>query len=141
MRKSEKDMPFSKDQISALRIAIREEIAPEFAQVRAELGVFRKEVREENSLNFVPISEEFRVVHEQFRSVHEQFQVVHQQLRVINEDLRVVNNEVSEFKSEAFERFDQIAGQIDGLYLRDEKREQEYLALRNQVQQLEKRLD
>ncbi len=83
MRKSEKDMPFSKEQLSALTVAIREVIAPEFAQVRAEIGAFRKEV---------------------------------------------------------YERFDQVAGQIDGLYLRDEKREHEYLALRHQVTQLEKRV-
>ncbi len=48
-----------------------------------------------------------------------------------------ISSELRPFREEMLQRFDQVAGQIDGLYLRDEKREHEYLALRNQVSQLE----
>ena len=34
-------------------------------------------------------------------------------------------------------RFDEVASQIDGLYQRDEKREQEYLFIREQIRRLE----
>lgn len=36
-------------------------------------------------------------------------------------------------------RFDEVATQIDGLYKRDEKREQEYLSIREQIGRLEAR--
>jgi len=34
-------------------------------------------------------------------------------------------------------RFDKIGSQIDGLYQRDERREQEYLSIREQIRRLE----
>lgn len=47
---------------------------------------------------------------------------------------------IQPFRREVLQRFDQISGQFDGLYLRDEKREQEYLAIREQVSRIEKRI-
>ena len=44
------------------------------------------------------------------------------------------------FRDEVNKRFDEIATQIDGLYLRDEKREQEYLSIREQIRRLEARI-
>ena len=37
-------------------------------------------------------------------------------------------------------RFDKIGSQIDGLYQRDERREQEYLSIREQIRRLESRI-
>ena len=44
------------------------------------------------------------------------------------------------FREEVNQRFDKIATQIDGLYQRDEKREQEYLSIREQVRRVEARI-
>ena len=44
------------------------------------------------------------------------------------------------FRIEVNERFDEVATQMDGLYRRDEKREQEYLSIREQIRRLETRL-
>jgi hypothetical protein len=44
------------------------------------------------------------------------------------------------FREEVNQRFDEIATQIDGLYQRDEKREQEYLSIREQLLRLEARI-
>jgi FtsZ-binding cell division protein ZapB len=38
-------------------------------------------------------------------------------------------------------RFDNIANQIDGLYHSNEKRKQEYVALKGQMSRIEKRVD
>ena len=40
-------------------------------------------------------------------------------------------------REEINKRFDKIATQIDGLYQRDEKREQEYLYVREQIRRIE----
>jgi hypothetical protein len=40
-------------------------------------------------------------------------------------------------REEVNKRFDKIASQMDGLYQRDEKREQEYLFFREQIRRLE----
>jgi tRNA(Ser,Leu) C12 N-acetylase TAN1 len=48
--------------------------------------------------------------------------------------------EVRPFRHEVGKRFDEIATQMDGLYQRDEKREQEYLSIREQIRRLEARL-
>jgi len=45
--------------------------------------------------------------------------------------------EVRPFRNEIGKRFDEIATQMDGLYQRDEKREQEYLSIREQLRRLE----
>ena len=50
-----------------------------------------------------------------------------------------VQAEVRPFRDEVDKRFDEVASQIDGLYQRDEKREQEYLFIREQMQRLESR--
>ena len=47
--------------------------------------------------------------------------------------------EVRPFRNEVGKRFDEVATQMDGLYLGDEKREQKYLALREQIRRLEAR--
>ena len=59
--------------------------------------------------------------------------------------LRLLVGEVLEaklqpFRNEVSRRFDEVATQVDGLYQRDEKREQEYLFIREQIQRLETRL-
>ena len=41
------------------------------------------------------------------------------------------------FREEVNKRFDEVATQMDGLYKRDEKREQEYLSIREQIRGLE----
>ena len=43
-------------------------------------------------------------------------------------------------REEINKRFDKIATQIDGLYQRDEKMEQEYLYVREQIRCLESRI-
>ena len=48
--------------------------------------------------------------------------------------------EIRPFRSEVDKRLDDVATQIDGLYRRDEKREQEYLSIREQIRPLEARL-
>jgi len=50
-----------------------------------------------------------------------------------------LQSELGSLRSDVDKRFDQIATQIDGLYHRDEKREQEYLAIREQIRRLEAR--
>lgn len=45
--------------------------------------------------------------------------------------------EVQPFRHEVSKRFDEVATQMDGLYQRDEKREQEYLSIREQIRRLE----
>jgi tRNA(Ser,Leu) C12 N-acetylase TAN1 len=45
--------------------------------------------------------------------------------------------EIKPFRNEVNKRFDEVAAQIDGLYRRDEKREQEYLAIGEQIRRLE----
>jgi predicted nuclease with TOPRIM domain len=47
--------------------------------------------------------------------------------------------EIHPFRNEVGERFNEVATQIDGLYHRDEKREQEYLSIREQIRRLESR--
>ena len=45
--------------------------------------------------------------------------------------------EIRPFRNEVNKRFDEVATQVDGLYRRDEKREQEYLSIREQMRSLE----
>jgi hypothetical protein len=45
--------------------------------------------------------------------------------------------EVRPLRDEMGRRFDEVATQMDGLYQRDEKREQEYLSIRKQIRRLE----
>ena len=47
--------------------------------------------------------------------------------------------EVRPFRNEVGKRFDEVATQMDGLYQRDEKREQEYLFIREQMRRLEEK--
>jgi hypothetical protein len=52
-----------------------------------------------------------------------------------------VQAEVRPLRDEMNMRFDRVATQIEGLYQRDEKREQEYLFIREQIRRIETRLD
>ena len=45
--------------------------------------------------------------------------------------------EIRPLRYEMSKRFDEVATQMDGLYQRDEKREQEYLSIREQIRRLE----
>jgi len=45
--------------------------------------------------------------------------------------------EIRPLRDEMNKRFDEVATQVDGLYRRDEKREQEYLSIREQMRRLE----
>lgn len=47
--------------------------------------------------------------------------------------------ELTPFRAEVGKRFDEIGSHIDGLYQRDEKREQEYFSIREQIKRLERR--
>lgn len=47
--------------------------------------------------------------------------------------------ELKPFRTEVGKRFDEIGSHIDGLYQRDEKREQEYFSIREQIKRLEQR--
>lgn len=51
-----------------------------------------------------------------------------------------LQTEVRPFRDEVGKRLDEVATQMDGLYQRDEKREQEYLSMRAQMRRLEARL-
>ena len=51
-----------------------------------------------------------------------------------------LQSEIRPFRNEAEKRFAEGATQIDGLYQRDEKREQEYLSIREQLRRLEARV-
>ena len=48
-----------------------------------------------------------------------------------------LQSELGSLRSDVDKRFDEIATQMDGLYQRDEKREQEYLSIREQLRRLE----
>jgi hypothetical protein len=50
-----------------------------------------------------------------------------------------LQSELRSLRTDIDKRFDKIATQIDGLYQRDEKREQEYLSIREQIRRLEAR--
>lgn len=56
---------------------------------------------------------------------------------LLREELRA---EVRPLRDEMSKRFDEVATQMDGLYQRDEKREQEYLSLREQIRRLEAKI-
>lgn len=45
--------------------------------------------------------------------------------------------ELKPLRAEVGKRFDKIASHIDGLFQRDEKREQEYFSIREQIKRLE----
>ena len=44
------------------------------------------------------------------------------------------------FRAEVSRRFKEMASHIDGLYQRDERREQEYFSIREQIKRLERNL-
>ena len=50
-----------------------------------------------------------------------------------------LQSEIWPFRNDVGKRFGEIATQMDGRYQRDEKREQEYLAIREQIRRLEAR--
>jgi hypothetical protein len=48
-----------------------------------------------------------------------------------------LESQILPFRNEVDKRFEEVATQLDGLYQRDEKREQEYLSIREQIRRLE----
>ena len=56
---------------------------------------------------------------------------------LLKEELRT---QLQPFREEVNKLFDEIATQMDGLYRRDENREQEYMSIREQIRRLEARL-
>jgi hypothetical protein len=48
-----------------------------------------------------------------------------------------LQSELGSLRNDVDKRFDEIASQIDRLYQRDEKREQEYMSIREQIRRLE----
>jgi hypothetical protein len=52
-----------------------------------------------------------------------------------------IQDEIRPFRDEVAKRFDEVGTQIDGLYQRDEKREQEYLFIREQIRRLEVKIE
>ena len=53
---------------------------------------------------------------------------------ILREEL---DSHISPFRDEVKQRFDQVAQQLDGLYKENETREQEYLAIKHQIERLE----
>lgn len=53
---------------------------------------------------------------------------------LLREELR---SQLTIFRDEVFKRFDDITTLLDGLFQRDERREEEYLLLREQVRRVE----
>jgi hypothetical protein len=51
-----------------------------------------------------------------------------------------LQTEFRPLRDEVGRRFDEVATRMDGLYQRDEKREQEYLFIREQMRRLETKL-
>lgn len=47
-----------------------------------------------------------------------------------------LQTELTPFRAEVSRRFDEMASHIDGLYKRDETREQEYFSIREQIKRL-----
>ena len=56
---------------------------------------------------------------------------------LIREELQA---QLQPFRDEVNRRFQEVTTQIDGLYQRDEKREQEYPFIREQIQRLEAKI-
>ena len=48
--------------------------------------------------------------------------------------------EFGEFRTEVYTRFDDVMSHLDGLYKRDEDRQQEYLMIRERVRQIEQKI-
>ena len=61
-------------------------------------------------------------------------------LLVILEQRLSTKQDIQSLENKMDSRFDMVAEQFDGLYQRDEKREQEYLALKEQFSRLEKQV-
>jgi len=86
-----------------------------------ELKALRSLIKEELQGQFQPFRDD----------VDRRFEGVPQTVRSL------LQEELKPFRDEVNERFDEVATQIDGLYQRDEKREQEYLSIREQIRRVE----
>jgi len=86
------------------------------------------------------ISEELRLQLQPFRDeVNQRFDDVNRSFGELA--LQMVTREAfNSFRDEVNKRFDEVARQIDGLYQRDERREQEYLFIRERIQRLEAKI-
>jgi hypothetical protein len=92
-----------------------------------ELKALRSLIKEELQGQFRPFRDE---VDRRFDEVDRRFEGVPQTVRSL------LQEELKPFRDEVNKRFDEVATQIDGLYQRDEKREQEYLFIREQIRRL-----
>ncbi len=54
--------------------------------------------------------------------------------------LKPIEERIDGLETKMDQRFDEIQSSIDQLFKRDEAREHEYLALRNQVEEIEKKV-
>ena len=136
-------MPFTDDDLKALRLLLREEMQSEThlnglrMLVRGEMQsetrldrlrmLVREEMQSETHLNGLRM-----LVREEMQS-----ETRLNALRLLVRE--EVQAEIQPFRDDVAQRFDQVATQIDGLYQRDEKREQEYLSIREQLRRLETR--
>jgi len=86
------------------------------------------------------ISEELRLQLQPFRDeVNQRFDDVNRSFGELALQM-VTREEFNSFRNEVNKRFDEVARQIDGLYQHDERPEQEYLFIREQIQRLEAKI-
>jgi len=60
---------------------------------------------------------------------------------LMREELQPIETSIAEFRIQVDAQFTEVQSNFEGLYSRDEKREQEYLLLRQQIARLEERVD
>ena len=119
-------MPFTDDDLKALRLLLREEMQSE-THLNGLRMLVRGEMQSEAHLDRLRM-----LVREEMQS-----ETRLNALRLLVRE--EVQAEIQPFRDDVAQRFDQVATQIDGLYQRDEKREQEYLLIREQLRRLENR--
>ena len=66
---------------------------------------------------------------------------LHQELSSIKAEIGSVKADVASFRTEVNAQFNEVQSNFEGLFARDERREQEYLLLRGQIARLEDRVD
>lgn len=62
-------------------------------------------------------------------------------IKRIAELIQPLRDDITQLRTEMNAQFDEVQNNFEGLYSRDEKREQEYLILRGQLARLESRVD
>ena len=109
-------------------------------QIEQKLDSFRKEIREDNSSFRREIKHEIK---REFRLFSlEVRQETKQELGKVRLEIRdEIKKEIEPLREEIREKFNEVSNNFDALFLRDEKREHEYLALREQQNKLESRVE